>query len=398
MVANQDSARNSRSARSRKLLVRVAGYAGLAALVGLVWYLMVAIPIRVLHHTVQRGPIVSETMGTGTLEARVKATISPKISARVERVLVDQGDYVKASQTLVRLDNDELLQQVEIANASVAAAKAGLDRLTADKDRALAVLVQARFDFQRMSKLYEHDTAASVELEKAAEAKSIAQAELARAEAAIVEGQKEIIADQRTLAYHQARLADTVIAAPFDGLIVRRYRDPGDVVVPGSPVLTLISTEELWISAWVDETEMAAIRPGQQVRVIFRSQPERAYAGTVSRLGREADRETREFVVDVRVLELPENWAIGQRAEVFIETARREGVSVLPATYVLLRDGVVGVYVEQNERAIWRPIKIGLRSRNSVEVVDGLQPSDTVLIPTDPKSALGDGRRVEHSR
>ncbi len=396
MVASQESAQDGRPARSRKSLVRVAGYAAFAAAVGLAWYLIVAAPIRVLHHTVQRGPIVSETMGTGTLEARVKATISPKIASRVERVLVDQGDHVKAGQTLVTLDNAELLQQVEIANASVAVAKAGLDRLTADKDRALAVLDQARFDFNRTNKLYKHDTAASVELEKATEAHSIARAELARAEAAIVEGQKEIIAQQKTLAYHEARLADTVIAAPFDGLIVRRYRDSGDVVVPGSPVLTLISTEELWISAWVDETEMASIRPGQSARVIFRSQPERAYAGTVSRLGREADRETREFVVDVRVLELPENWAIGQRAELFIETARREGVSVIPATYVLLRDGVVGVYVEQNERAIWRSITIGLRSRNSVEVIDGLEPSDTALIPADPKKALIDGRRVRY--
>jgi len=384
-------------ARTR-LGVRGAVYAILVIVACIGLYAAMFAPVAVIPYEVQRGVIVLETMGTGTLEARLKATISPKISGRVARVLVDQGDRVSRGQPLVKLDDAELLQQVEIANASVAAAEAALDRLTADKDRAVAVLQQAGFDYKRTTGLYEKDRAASVELERANEALSIAQAELARAEAAIVEGQKEVIAQQKTLAYHQARLADTEVEAPFDGLIVRRYRDPGDIVVPGSAVLTLISTDELWISAWVDETEMTGLRPGQAARVVFRSEPDRAYTGRVSRLGREADRETREFVVDVRVLELPENWAVGQRAEVFIETARREDVAILPATYLLQRNGVIGVQVEENGRAAWRPVKIGLRSRESVEVVDGLVPGNTVLIPADAKTALSDGRRVEHTR
>ena len=139
----------------------------------------------------------------------VKATISPKISGRVAQVLVDQGDHVKAGQSLVRLDDAELRQQVEIATAGVAVAEAALDRLRADKDRAVAVLHQADFDYQRTRKLYEKDTAASVEIEKSTEALSIAQAELARAEAAIVEGQNECLSQQKTQAFHQARLADT---------------------------------------------------------------------------------------------------------------------------------------------------------------------------------------------
>ncbi len=358
-------------------------------------YAILFAPVAVTSYEVRRGTIVTETMGTGTLEARVKATVSPKISGRVANVLVDEGDVANAGQPLVRLDDAELLQQVEIATASVAVAVAGLDRLSADKDRAVAVLHQASFDYKRTIKLYEHDTAASVEFERATEARSIAQAELARAQAAIVEGQHELITQQKTHLYHQARLADTQIAAPFDGLIVRRFRDAGDVVVPGSPVLTLISTDELWITAWVDETEMTRLQTEQPARVVFRSQPERAYPGTVSRLGREADRETREFVVDVRVLELPENWAVGQRAEVFIETERKTDVVVLPAKYLLLRGATVGVHIEEQGHAAWRPVKTGLRSRDSFEVIEGLRVGDTVLIPANPKATLRDGRKVE---
>lgn len=80
--------------------------------------------------------------------------------------------------------------------------------------------------------------------------------------------------------------------APFDGLIVARQREAGDVVVPGSSILTLISTDLLWIRAWVDETEMSRLAESQSARVVFRSEPERAYPGRVLRLGREADRES----------------------------------------------------------------------------------------------------------
>ena len=65
-------------------------------------------------------------MGTGTLEARLKATISPKISGRVCEILVDQGDRVAAGQLLVRLDQEELVEQVEMAEAGLAAAQAAL--------------------------------------------------------------------------------------------------------------------------------------------------------------------------------------------------------------------------------------------------------------------------------
>lgn len=82
----------------------------------------------------------------------------------------------------------------------------------------------------------------------------------------------------------------------------------------------MISLDELWVSAWVDETAIARVAPGQPARVVFRSEEGRSYPGVVARLGRETDRETREFLVDVRVTELPKNWTIGQRAEVFIQT------------------------------------------------------------------------------
>ena len=245
------------------------------------------------------------------------------------------------------------------------------------------------------------------DLDKAREALTVAQAGIANSEAAVAEAQKELVAAEKTLQYHQARLADTQIIAPFDGLIVARQRDPGDVVVPGSSILTLISTDQLWVSAWVDETEMAKLAPDQPASVVFRSEPQRSYPGQVARLGRETDRETREFVVDVSVLELPSNWAVGQRADVFIETAHEDSAVLIPPALVVWREkrGMTGdetsdtrkapgVFVNDANRARWRPVKLGLCGRDAIQVIEGVSEGDRLIIPADEKMTLVEGKRV----
>jgi HlyD family secretion protein len=167
---------------------------------------------------------------------------------------------------------------------------------------------------------------------------SVAEADLTRAKAAVAEAQKNLIVAQNTLDYQRARLEDTVIRAPIDGLIVRRDREPGDVVVPGSSIFLLISTKELWVRAWVDETEMEKLTVGQETSAIFRSEPDRSYAENLVRLGRETDRETREFLVDVRVESLPRNWSVGQREEAFIQIARKKDAVVLPSDFILRKE------------------------------------------------------------
>lgn len=281
-----------------------------------------------------------------------------------------------------------------MAQATVAGAQAALVRLEADRTQAAAILTQAESDSTRTAKLAQTNVSTAADVDKAREALGIARAGVSRSDAALAEGRQQVVIAEKTLAYHQARLADTVVAAPMDGLIVQRYRDPGDIAVPGSPVLSLVSTEELWISAWVDETEMSRVAQGQPARVAFRSEPDRAYRGEVTRLGRQADRETREFTVDVRVLELPKNWAVGQRAEVYIQTARKTGVTVLPAQTILWRDQKPGVFVRQGQSAAWRDLTLGLSGREVVEVTSGLQPGEWVVVPADAKNTDLEGRRI----
>lgn len=391
---DQSPARYRRSTWRRQLWRWTQLLLVLAIATGLAYWLFF-MPVPVREHVVARGEIVAEVMGTGTLEARRQAVISPKIPGLITSVLVDQGDRVQAGQELFRLDDEDLRRQVEVSESNLAAARAGVDRQIADRQRSEAVLVQAQIDYRRVEDLVARNSASSLELDKATEALRVAEADLSRAEAALIEARKQVVAAEKTLEFHQARLADTVVTAPFDGLIVRRDRDPGNVVVPGSSVLVQVSTDELWISAWVDETEMDRLRPGQPARVVFRSQPNKSFAGEVARLGREADRETREFLVDVWVRELPANWAVGQRAEAYIEVDRKEDVTLLPAHLVSRRDGKPGVFVAANGIAQWCPIKLGLRGNEVVEVTEGLAAGDAIIFIAGAKATpLVSGKRV----
>lgn len=353
-------------------------------------------PVDVLSHEVTSGEIVAEVMGTGTVATHVKVTISANMTGLLSEVFVDQGDQVNAGQVVARLDDRDLQRQVKVEEANVSARKATVDRLIADRNSAKSTLELATKTHERASKLLERSAISQEEYDIRVDAFAVAKAAMDRAEAALVEGQKQLIAAEETLEYQKARLAYTLIAAPFDGLIVRRDRDPGDVVVPGTSILYLVSLKEVWVSAWVDETMQAKIKPSQAARVVFRSEPAVEYRGTVVRVGRETDPETREFLVDVQPENLPEQWSVGQRAEVYIETQRKSQATLAPSSFLVRHGSDTGVFVAVRGRAYWRPIQFGLQGRDTVEALAGVTPGEILVAPSNPQAkALADGRSVK---
>lgn len=380
----------------RPSLRRLLAWLIVSAVVGFAVYKLKFAPVPVIAHTVTRGEIVAEVMGTGTLEARVKTTVSARIQERLLDVLVDQGDTVKAGQLLARLDDSETKQQVAIAAATLAAAKQTAERVRADLARSQAVLTQAQLDHKRMTDLTSTRAVSQADADKAAEALRIAEADLTRTHAAIAESEGQILVAEKNLLFRKEQLAFTEIHAPYDGLVIRRDHDPGEMLVPGASLMQMISLDELWISAWVDETAMPDLVVDQAARIVFRSDPGHDYPGKLSRLGRESDRETREFLVDVHAMKLPKNWSIGQRAEVFIETGRQADAVLLPAAFVVWKEGRAGVFVIAGGKAQWREVTPGLRGKDLLAVTKGLSAGDRVVrAPDSQKTPLADGQRVK---
>jgi HlyD family secretion protein len=373
---------------------RTLAWLAVVGLIVLAGYRLKFRPLPVTAHRVTVGEVRGEVMGTGTLEARVKTTISPRIQERLAEVLVDQGDVVKTGQRLARLDDGEARQQVAIAEATLAAAQATVERVRADEARAQAVLKQAQQEHQRSSELLAGRISSQADFDKASEALQVSEADLVRARSANREAQSQVFTAEKSLLFRREQLTFTEMLSPYDGLITRRDRDPGSVVVPGSSILQLVA-HDIWVSAWVDETAIATLKEGQPARVVFRSEPSKTYEGEVARLGREADRETREFVVDVRVKQLPERWTLGQRAEVFVETGRTSGVVVVPQSFVLWREGKPGLMIDDAGKARWRDVVPGLRGPNSLEIIQGLSEGDVVVKPpAGQKQPLNEGQRI----
>jgi len=381
---------------NRSTIRRLLTWLIVAAVAGFAVYKLKFAPVLVVTHTVARGEIVAEVMGTGTLEARVKTTVSARIQERLLEVRVDQGDTVKAGQLLARLDDAETKQQVAIAAATLAAAKQTAERVRADLARSEAVLTQAQLDHKRMTGLTTTRAVSQADADKAAEALRVAEADLTRSNAAIAEAEGQIVVAEKNLLFRKDQLAFTEIHAPYDGLVIRRDRDPGEMLVPGASLMQMISLDELWVSAWVDETAMPGLAVEQPARIVFRSEPGHGYPGKVSRLGRETDRETREFLVDVHAAELPKNWTIGQRAEVFIETGRQADAILLPSAFVVWKDGHAGVMVNAGGKARWREVTPGLRGKDHLAVIKGLNAGEQVVrAPDGRKTPLAEGQRIQ---
>jgi HlyD family secretion protein len=381
-----------------KILRTAFKLAVVVALAGAVVYQMYFAPVTVRAQKVAKGTVIAEVMGTGTLEARVRNSISPKISGRLVQLLVDQGERVTKGQLLATLDDGDLKQQVEVAKAELAVTRASVDRSAIDIVRADATVALTRLELARVTQSRQANAASANELDQATERHDVAEADTKRAQLAKVETEKAVIKAEESLRYYQERLADTKIVAPFDGLVVRRSRDPGDIVVPGTAILDVISTAELWVSAWVDETAMGRLDVSQPARIVFRSAPDTSLPGKVVRLAPQTDRETREFLVDVGVNQLPKVWAVGQRADVYIETARHTDVLTIPQRLVSWRDGKAGVMVDDAGKAQWQKVSLGLRGVDNVEIMEGITLGQVVISVPPGAELPRDGRAIRYNQ
>lgn len=352
-------------------------------------------PVAVERHSVSLATVVSETLGTGTLDARTRATVAAKIAGRIDQLSADQGDRVTKDQALAHIDDADLRRQVSVAEAGWRASQSSVVRVKADRVRAQAVLDQAQREHKRIQPLREANIASLEIYEQSGERLAVAEADLARSAASIAEAEQQMSAAEENVRLFQARLTEATITAPFAGLVVRREREVGDVVVPGTTLMTVVATDTLWISAWVDESAVAAITVGQPARIVLRSDPTRSHQGEVLRVGHEVDRESREFLVDVRITDPPAQWAIGQRAEVYMRTAAVDKSISLPWRFLRTRNGVEGVWIDDHGRAVWRPLTLGLRGLDAVAVTKGLAASEVVIIPVGgPAAMLRDGQRI----
>ena len=363
--------------RHLKTIIKLFTVIIIAAIAFYFWKL---VPVKVQTFEVKSSSIQQTVFGTGTLEGKNRLAISPRETGAIRKLYADQGDVVKAGTLLVEMDSDDIVQQLKVAVAELTVAQAALQRIDAEIRSARANLEYANTMFQRSEKLLSSNAESRSTYDKNRQNKLVAKAELEQAEKRRIEAEATLAKHQAQIAYYKTKLSETRLTAPFDALIVRRNREQGAIVNPGVSIMDIVDTSAIWASVWVDETQIALLQTGLAVDVVFRAFPNQRFTGKICRLWRETDRETREYKVDIALDKLPPNWTLGQRLEVYIKVSKPENCVNIPANLVSWKNNQPFVLAVVDGKITERPVKLGIRSQNKVEIISGLQAGDKIVM------------------
>lgn len=246
----------------------------------------------------------------GKLEARPGAEmdIGSELTARIERYLVNEGDHVDKGQVIAVLDSQELTARLSQAEAELAVAQAKrvevaagardeeIKQAQAVLQRTLSERMLAEKEFKRMGQLYQDKFVSRAMLDNSESAYKVATARVAEAE----EQFQLLWAGPRpeTLALHAAQVAQaeanvryvrsllekTRVVSPIGGILIERYLDVGEVVIPEKPIAVIADTDQLRINAEVDETDAGRLQLGDPVEIRAYAFPGKVYKGRVEEI------------------------------------------------------------------------------------------------------------------
>jgi RND family efflux transporter MFP subunit len=271
----------------------------------------------------------------GTVRPKLRATISPKISGRVEDLLVAPGQTVTQGQLLVRIDAREI--QARLLQAQ-------------------AVRVQAEADLKRMQRLVADGTAPQAELDRATMQAGVAAANV-----------QEI----------ETMLSYAKVTAPFNGLITRKLADVGDLAAPGTPLLEMEDPHLLRLEADVPEALIDRVKLGDRLRVHISTLPN-PLEGVVGEMDPVADAGSRTFRVKLDLPPTP-----GLRSGLFGRAAVPVGQTTtlrVPASALVVRGQMEMVFVAAHGKAHLRLVKTGKRLDGEVELVSGVRTNEIVVV------------------
>lgn len=260
------------------------------------------------HRGAENGPIKL----TGTVETTTVA-VSFKVPGRLKERLVDEGQQVQAGQIVARLEDDELKDERRLRAADQLAAQAALADLKAGSRQeeiaaAAATLARLKAESDRASQdavraeaLFKKEVIPRKELDAARAAKDAAAAAVREGEErlqlakigprpdAVKQAQARLEAAGAARSLADTRLSQSVLAAPQSGTVLAKHAEPGELLAAGSPVITVGRLDEVWVRAFVPETQLGRIKLGQKVTVTSDTWKGREYQGTVSFIASEAE-------------------------------------------------------------------------------------------------------------
>ena len=360
---------------------------------------------------VQSAPLVRTLQFSARVATLSRVDVGSTVTGRVAQVRVMEGTQVRQGDVLVQLESDELRAALAQAVAAERQAKARLEGLRstgrtaaqAARAQADASLQAASASLARVQQLVAEGFYSPAQLDEARRAVDVARAQQLGAQAQlqatadagteVAQAQAQLALAQAATVAAQARLAQATLVAPADARVLVREVEPGQIVQPGKALLSLALAGPTQLVAQVDERFLEQLQLGQPAWVVADAFAAQRFAARVLSIAPAVDAQRGAIEVKFSIEQAPAFLREDMTLSVEVETARRERTLVLPQA--ALRGPAGGdqasVLVLQDGRAQVRNVRLGLRTLDAVEVLDGLKESDTVLRG---HASLQDGQRV----
>jgi RND family efflux transporter MFP subunit len=318
-------------------------------------------PVPVEVAKIQRGPIALRRTFSGELEALAEFVVAPKVSGRVERVLVNIPDTVKRGQIVAELDNDEYVQAVAQAQADLEVARAKLSE-------AKSALEIANREFKRTEALLARGVASDSEFDAARQDQLAKQAQLKVSAA-------EVTKAESSLETANIRLGYTKVTAGWTGgseqrLVAERYVDEGQTVAANAPLLLIVELHPIVGVVFVTERDYAYLKPGQLVSLTTDTYPGEQYEGRIDRIAPVFRKSTRQARIEMTIDNPQHRLKPGMFIRATVVLARVPETTIVPEQALTIRDDRSGVFIvgEDGRSVIWREVKVGIRAGDRVQV------------------------------
>jgi len=327
---------------------------------------------------------------TGRVAAWRKAAVSTKATGRLEWLGVQEGSRVKAGEVIARLESQDVAAARDSALAGANAARANVEQ-------GMAELRDAQVNYKRTQELFEKKFIAESALDAA-------RARLEKAQAAIASLRAAIGVAEANARMANVQLEQTLIRAPFDGIVLTKNANVGDIITPFSSatdskgaVVNMADMDTLEVEADVSENSIAKIRIAMPTEIQLDAYPDLRLLGEVSRIVPTVDRSKATLLVKVAFREKDPRALPDMSTKVaFLERAPREDerkpvVAVRPQA-IVKRDGRDVVFVADERNAV-HAVAVGTtRKLGDVTEVSGIKAGDRVVL--DPPEKLRDGATV----
>lgn len=337
--------------------------------------------IKVTLDKASTGTLTNGVFGVGTLEARHSYNLAPTLTSRVSRILVDQGDRVRAGQLLAEMDavdlNDRVTSSQQAAERSQYAIRAAEAQLAEAKSRALT----ASATYTRFTDLRAGGYVSQEMLDAKLHEKNAALSAVASASAALSSAQLDQVRTRADADGIGKLRAQTRLLSPVTGIVTARLAEPGVTVVAGQTIIQVIDPASLWIKTRIEQKQAGLVRVGQPAEIVLRSQPNTVLPGSVKRVEQIGDAITEERIVNVAFAASAATAMVGELAEVTIKLPQLEQALSIPAAALKQLDKQEGVWVIEEGRVQFRPVKSGLSTlEGRTQIISGLAEGDEVIV------------------